>query len=215
VTYTVDLDAIDDLIKAPKPDFSTLPKEVADQYRASREAREKEIQTGFVAQDVEKAAKSVGYDFNGVDVDETGVYGLRYGSFVVPLVKAVQELSEQNNKLQEQINELKEEIASIKVSPRSATSSDLNIDMPRAVLYQNAPNPFSERTVIKFELPDNASNAFIYIFNMQGALMKQMPISANQSSITINGSELTAGIYLYSLIVDGKETDTKRMILSK
>ena len=27
--------------------------------------------------------------------------------------------------------------------------------------------------------------------------------------------ELTAGMYLYALIVDGKEVDTKRMILTK
>ena len=41
---------------------------------------------------------SVGYDFHGVDKpkNETSHYGLRYAEFVVPLVKAVQELSEIN-----------------------------------------------------------------------------------------------------------------------
>jgi hypothetical protein len=38
------------------------------------------------------SAQLKGYDFSGVDVDETSVYGLRYSEFVVPLVKAVQEL---------------------------------------------------------------------------------------------------------------------------
>ena len=33
-------------------------------------------------------------------------------------------------------------------------------------------------------------------------------------SVSINGSELTAGIYLYALIADGKEVDVKRMILT-
>jgi hypothetical protein len=115
----------------------------------------------------------------------------------------------------EQVNALKEELDLLKVSPRSITSSEQITDMPRAVLYQNAPNPFSERKVIKFELPDNTANTYIYIFNMQGALVKQLPINANQSSITINGSELTAGMYFYSLIVNGQEIDTKRMILTK
>jgi hypothetical protein len=32
---------------------------------------------------------------------------------------------------------------------------------------------------------------------------------------TIQGSEFQAGMYLYSLIADGKEVDTKRMILTK
>ena len=214
VTYNLDLDAIDALIKTEKPDFD-LPQEVIDQQRDAREAKEKVVQSGFVAQEVEKSAQSIGYDFSGVNVDEIGLYSLSYGEFVVPLVKAVQELSEQNDRLKEEITELKEEVDLLKLSPRSATSSDLITDMPRAMLYQNAPNPFSERTVIKFELPENTANAYIYVFNMQGALMKQLPINANQSNITINGSELSAGMYLYSLIVNGQEVDTKRMILTK
>ena len=33
--------------------------------------------------------------------------------------------------------------------------------------------------------------------------------------IGINGYELQPGLYLYSLVIDGQEIDTKRMILSK
>ena len=66
-------------------------------------ARKKEaiIQTGFIAQEVEEAAQSLGYDFSGVDApkNEHDFYGLRYAEFVVPLVKAVQELAEENNRL--------------------------------------------------------------------------------------------------------------------
>ncbi|HOV83733.1 MAG TPA: hypothetical protein PLE52_02795 [Paludibacteraceae bacterium] len=36
-----------------------------------------------------------------------------------------------------------------------------------------------------------------------------------KSNITIQGSELNAGMYLYALIADGKVIDTKRMILTK
>jgi hypothetical protein len=49
--------------------------------------------TGFIAQEVEKAAKMTGYDFDGLKVPKTDreYYSLSYASFVVPLVKAVQE----------------------------------------------------------------------------------------------------------------------------
>jgi len=59
-----------------------------------------------LAQDVEQAAISVGYDFSGVDKpkNKEDFYGLRYAEFVVPLVKAVQEQ-------QEIIEQLKNEIA--------------------------------------------------------------------------------------------------------
>jgi hypothetical protein len=49
--------------------------------------------SGFIAQEVEDAAKKIGYEFSGVDApkNESDYYGLRYAEFVVPLVKAVQE----------------------------------------------------------------------------------------------------------------------------
>jgi hypothetical protein len=65
--------------------------------------------TGFVAQDVEAAAKKINYDFSGVD--KTGkIMGLRYSEFVVPLVKAVQEQQAIIEKLQMQVEAAKAEI---------------------------------------------------------------------------------------------------------
>jgi hypothetical protein len=42
--------------------------------------------TGFLAQDVETAAKKINYDFSGLDKSGE-ILGLRYAEFVVPLVK--------------------------------------------------------------------------------------------------------------------------------
>jgi hypothetical protein len=80
-------------------------------------------QTGFIAQEVEIAAKAVGYDFDGVHipVDGNDNYSLVYGAFVVPLVKGMQEqqkmieelqmtneeLQKKNIELQKQIDEIK------------------------------------------------------------------------------------------------------------
>lgn len=116
VTYNLNLDALDELQQSDDPKINHLrdsirttlsPKEKEIMTRA-RTNKEKEVYSGFVAQEVEKAARSVGYNFNGVDAPENGkgTYGLRYAEFVVPLVKAVQELSEQNNKLLETIEKL-------------------------------------------------------------------------------------------------------------
>lgn len=65
-------------------------------------------QTGFLAQQVEEAARSCGFEFSGVD--KTGdIYSLRYAEFVVPLTKAIQEQQAMIEKLQKQIDELKKE----------------------------------------------------------------------------------------------------------
>ncbi len=60
------------------------------------------VTTGFLAQEVEATAKNIGFDFSGVDApkNENDMYGLRYAEFVVPLVKAVQELNQKNETLE-------------------------------------------------------------------------------------------------------------------
>ena len=83
-------------------------------------------------------------------------------------------------------------------------------------LHQNAPNPFTEKTIIKYVIPENVQKASVLIFNMQGTLLKTYDnLLSNNGELIINGGELEAGMYMYSLIVDGKEIDTKKMILSK
>jgi hypothetical protein len=72
---------------------------------------EKIKMTGFIAQEVDKAAKSSGFDFSGVvkPANEKDLYSLRYSEFVVPLVKAVQELNTNNEKLQQMVDLLKKQ----------------------------------------------------------------------------------------------------------
>ena len=76
---------------------------------------EKETISGFLAQDVEAAAKSVGYDFHGVYVPKksTDLYGLSYSDFVVPLVKAVQEQQSIIEQQDQKINALEERLKKI------------------------------------------------------------------------------------------------------
>ena len=95
-------------------------------------ARAKEIFSGFIAQEVEQAAKESGYEFSGVDKpgNENDFYSLRYSDFVVPLVKAVQELVNQhkeiqasNNTLQNQIDELSKRIEKVEAVSKKQPST--------------------------------------------------------------------------------------------
>ena len=70
-------------------------------------------------------------------------------------------------------------------------------------------------TTIRFTLPENAQNAFIYIFDMSGKMQKQIPVDNSMENVIIEGYELRAGMYIYSLVIGGKEIQTRRMILSK
>ena len=68
------------------------------------------VETGFLAQEVEQAAQETGYNFNGVHAPadpERDHYRMSYATFVVPLVKAVQEQQAIITDLQQQINDLR------------------------------------------------------------------------------------------------------------
>ena len=85
-----------------------------------------------------------------------------------------------------------------------------------AILYQNAPNPFSSNTEITCYIPDNTQKAFLYVYNLQGVELKSYSLTkTGLNTLIVNGSELTAGMYLYTLVVDNEIIDTKRMILTK
>jgi hypothetical protein len=98
----------------------------------SRQAKSRVRQTGFVAQEVEQAAQSIGFDFSGVDKpeNEEGLYGLRYAEFVPPLVKAVQEqqaeieaLKTENERLKNvetQLDDLSRELGKITAALQGA-----------------------------------------------------------------------------------------------
>ncbi|MFK7982331.1 MAG: PKD domain-containing protein, partial [Saprospiraceae bacterium] len=68
-------------------------------------------------------------------------------------------------------------------------------------LSQNQPNPFAQKTVINYQLPDNGQ-VQLNIFDIQGSLLQSIEENGQkgQNSITIHSSNLpTGGIYYYQL----------------
>lgn len=69
------------------------------------------IHTGFLAQDIEKAAQSIGYDFDGLHVPDasnpTDNYSVAYSQFVIPMVKAIQEQQAEIEAVKKENAELK------------------------------------------------------------------------------------------------------------
>jgi len=166
---------------------------------------EKISQTGFIAQEVEKAAQESGYNFSGVQkpANPAELYSIRYSDFVMPLVKAVQEL-------QSEIESLKSEINYLKSDLRKSENNQLQ----SGLLLQNAPNPFNLETQVDFRLPAKFNSALLIITDESG---KQIRIYNLQQStpVIIKKGELSAGIYSYSLIIDGITVDARQMMLTK
>jgi hypothetical protein len=105
VTYSLDTRKFDGFLMKNMPDSVRLARTKNVDYGPSSGI----VHVGFLAQEVEKAAKETGITFDGVIVpeNEDQNYGVAYSQFVVPLVKAVQELSAKNETQQLFIEKLK------------------------------------------------------------------------------------------------------------
>ncbi|NJO68512.1 MAG: T9SS type A sorting domain-containing protein [Bacteroidetes bacterium] len=189
---------------------------------------------GFIAQDVQKIFPELVYE------DKDGMLGIDYISLIPVLAESIKELdknkNDEINRLQNELNDTKSKLAELesrlnqccnsttKKSGSVIEESDLSLTIDEepeqistmASLNQNSPNPFNQNTSISFYLPPSITEAKLYIYNMEGIQLKSIAIEErNKGSIVLNGSAFMPGMYLYTLMADGKEIDTKRMILTE
>ncbi len=168
--------------------------------------------------------KKLNYNFSGIHTpqNDKDLYASSYSNFVVPLVKAVQQLSKQNDSLKNELESMHNDIAQLKSvvlkggSNISSTdnSASKTISLSSATIYQNVPNPFSNASTIKLQLPSGYTNASIIITENNGKILKTVALNESYSgNVKVETSSLSAGAYQYSLIVDGRMVDTKQMLL--
>ncbi|MEZ5195831.1 MAG: T9SS type A sorting domain-containing protein [Bacteroidales bacterium] len=84
-------------------------------------------------------------------------------------------------------------------------------------LLQNVPNPFSGQTQIWFRLDGNAP-VTVHIFDNMGKRIKTyVPGTLEKGShyVAFNAEGLPPGIYFYSIEVNGKLSDSKKMAVVK
>lgn len=180
----------------PEAERDTISSELAE----ARYSVAKNRHYGLSAQELQTIYPELVY--KGQD----GTLGVNYVELVPILIQSIQEL--------------KQELDDVKGGSENKTRSVDGINNYSStntdnVLYQNTPNPFKEQTTIRFRLAENGTNAAICIFDMSGKMLKKLPVSQGMTSVTVNGWELGEGLYLYSLVVNGSEIDTKRMIITK
>jgi hypothetical protein len=194
VSYNLN-DAIDKSEKAAQTETMDSTKVISEPLK-----HDNRIHYGFIAQEVREIYPELVYE------DDEGMLGIDYVSFI-PLL--IEELKQQNKT----IEKLSQEVEILKTTSINSFQTDKNNTLGE--LHQNFPNPFNETTTIKFKLSNSIRSATLYLYDLQGNQVKSYLISqSGEALITIKGSELQPGMYLYSLIADGKLIDTKTMILT-
>ncbi len=225
VTYTVDASGLNRFLK--------IPDSVCNKPGVTE--KEKIIYSGFIAQEVEASAKKVGYDFSGVDApkNENDYYGLRYGDFVVPIVKSIQEISAENDSLKNENQNMKQQMNALTAKMNQfenalsqcctsyqPTSTNVNGQLSMvndvAKLEQNIPNPFNQSSYIKYFAPSSSQKIEITVSDLNGRVLKTFSNLMNGfGTVNINAGTLSAGTYQYTLFIDGNKIDTKQMVIVK
>jgi hypothetical protein len=168
---------------------------------------------GFIAQEVKLVIPEV------VDTTSKGTFGVNYSQLIALLTAGVQQQQGEINSLKLQIKQCCD-----KANPIGKKDTLINLGKTNStglinqqfILYQNQPNPFSVNTSINYQTPADAKGINLLVFTMQGELVKTYSnLLTGKQSVQINGSDLKPGMYLYSLVANGNEIDTKRMILSE
>lgn len=156
-----------------------------------------------------------------VRVNVNGERGVSYSDITTLLVGALKSMKRIIDDQQEDLLLMKRQV-SIASDEKILKGQTFSINEPSDAekglnfLSQNRPNPFSQNTTISYTVNELSNKASVLIFDMQGTLLKSYEnLKKGEGELVILGSELKAGMYFYSLIVDDTEIDTRKMILTK
>jgi trimeric autotransporter adhesin len=157
---------------------------------------------GFLAQEVEKTVEELRYPaFDAVHAPEnpTDNYGLAYAQFVVPLVKAVQELHAENDALRERIEQLER-----RMDPLGAPG------------LQAYPVPADDAINVVVDAASAGVPATLEFFDASGRQVHQFTTGALPALLTVPlPGELVVGTYLLILRAEGQTPKAARVVVKR
>ena len=159
---------------------------------------------GLSADELEEVFPDLVYE------NEDGTKSINYVEMVPILVQAINELSAKVATLEGGEGTVR------KVAAAATNADEMGENVQVLSLGQNRPNPFGTTTEVEVSVPESVQSAFVYVYDLQGKKVQQVDITARgKHSVQLNAADLNDGMFLYSLIADGKVVDTRRMIVEK
>lgn len=84
----------------------------------------------------------------------------------------------------------------------------------RSGVSESYPNPASDVANINYALHNGWNNASLNVYSMLGTEVKHLSLTENQGTVRLDVSSYPDGLYFYSLVVDGAEIQTRRMMVN-
>jgi Chaperone of endosialidase/Secretion system C-terminal sorting domain len=139
---------------------------------------------------------------------------VNYTELIPIVIKGMQELNEKNT----EIDALKTRIDNLEelVNRLAVNQATNGTTLTSAYLEQNTPNPVNGTTIIRYHIPQTSTSAILNITDAKGQLVKTLSVTNSGSGqVNVNTSMLASGTYNYTLYVDGKSVDTKRLMIAR
>ncbi len=146
------------------------------------------------------------------------IKAVNYTELIPIMIKGMQEqeatIAELEKKAAE-VDELKEQIAALRqmvLDLKNGTNG--TVTYTSAYLEQSSPNPVRGTTIIRYQVPTSSASARLTITNSKGQMVKTISIiNKGAGQVNFNTAMLAAGTYSYTLWVDGKQADTKQLVV--
>ncbi len=82
------------------------------------------------------------------------------------------------------------------------------------VLSQFIPNPATSTTKINYTFSAQTDKAVLRIMNTFGSLVKEIKLKEDEGYAEIETGELASGLYFCSLVINGKNVETKKLMVN-
>lgn len=154
--------------------------------------------SGFIAQELEKVLPHL------VATDEKGNKAVNYIELMPYLVEAIKDQ-------QTQINDLKSQMAE-----NFKTQNQDLIELTNTKIINVSPNPSSDMITVSFNVEKSVELAKLQVHDLNGNVISSLNINDRDNNITrtLQKDNFGKGIYVVSLVINGKSIDTKKIVFN-
>jgi Chaperone of endosialidase/Secretion system C-terminal sorting domain len=153
---------------------------------------------GFIAQEVEKVIPEM------TALGDDGYYAVDYVTLIPILTEAIKEQDQIVTDLQSEVAQLKSDMAALRNTRAESAGYKL---------YQNVPNPTNGKTSIAYEITQPYNSASVNVYDLNGRYVQGFDIKDTKGTVTLSLENLTPGMYIYDLMIDGEQKAVKKLSL--